>query len=204
LFASASAQIFPDVCPHRRGAGVVDVGLVPDLPLGHAILVALDERAAPLVPGRQRLGRGRKAAAQPGVTAAGVDRVAVVELQPRTQALGHGIVDDGVEPVPRVDALGLLALGPARLEPDALGAERPEILLEVVVDREVAVDGLGADRPRRGGDVLGRARRDLAEHGQVDAGRRRDFLRRALGGEKQCTGEGDAAEVGARIWFHEE
>ena len=50
------ADIEVDVGRHGGGAVVVEIGLVPNFPLVHAVLVALDQGATPTVPCRERLG----------------------------------------------------------------------------------------------------------------------------------------------------
>ena len=93
--------------------------------------------------------------------------------------MGDSVVDDRIEPLPRVNALHLFALRPTRLEADALGPERPEVFLKIFVDGEVAINGLGADRPWRRHDVLGVAGGDFSEHGQINPSSGCDVLSRS-------------------------
>jgi hypothetical protein len=154
-----------DVGFRRRGVLAIDVRFVPHLPLVHPVPVTEHEGAGPGVPGRERLRRRWETAPEAGVAAARVEGIPVVEFQPRFYALRGGVIDNRVEPLPGVNALDLLALGPSGLQPDPLRAERSEETFEVVIDREIAIDRLGADRPRGIMNLGGRARGQLPQDG---------------------------------------
>ena len=148
---------------HQRVLLALAEGLVPDLPLGHHVLVARHERLHVPDPGGERLRIVRDLAhLHAEAEVAAPHGVAVGDADPGLHAHRGHLAHLRVEPGEVVLALLLLGLGPAAEEAPARGAEVAEEDLVLVPVGVVAVHRLAADGPHVRADGLRGARLELA------------------------------------------
>ena len=155
---------------HQRVLLALAEGLVPDLPLGHHVLVARHERLHVAQPGGERL---RVVRDLPHLHAeaevAAPHGVAVGDADPGLHAHRGHLAHLRIEPGEIVLPLLLLGLRPPAEEASARGAEVAEEELELVPVGVVAVHRLAADGPHIRADRLRGARLELA--GGLEAAR---------------------------------
>ncbi len=147
----------------RLDAAPLEVRLIPNLPLAHAVPKMTYRGRHPAVPGRKRLVGRRNAPAQTRAAATRVVGVAVAQFKPGAHASGQRVVHDGIEPAEIKAAALALALLPAGLQANARGAELADVVAVVVVHRVIAVERLTADGPGGFDDLTSRPRFDLAD-----------------------------------------